>query len=80
MARKKIETKTNEKCQCISCVHSTLYQWGTDPVIAECKLTGEREVANSIILCDNHEKAKVLPKPVKHFPNDYITRILKHGD
>lgn len=53
-----------EKVRCINCIHSELFQWDENPVIARCPNLLYRQVANVLRTCDNYSKA-LSPKRIK---------------
>lgn len=64
--------KTNTKPSvCYDCANARLMQHLSDPVIAECKLTGERYVASAGGYCGKNFK-QVQENYVRHIEN--ITR------
>ena len=69
MARKKITNPSSptKLISCLTCANCDILQWGNDPLIADCKPCKSREVASIVRTCSRYEKAKVIPKPIKHF-------------
>lgn len=57
-----------EKVRCINCIHSELFQWDSNPVIAKCPNLLYRQVANVLRICDNYSKA-LSPKEIKKMTN-----------
>lgn len=47
-------SKNKTIVKCITCKHAVLYGYGTDPVIADCKKHGDRQVANAPRVCDDY--------------------------
>lgn len=63
---KKAKTRDTSSVSCTECAHAALMQWGDDPIIADCKAHGCREVASHRRTCNNYEPSAHLPKPIKH--------------
>ena len=63
---KKAKTKDTSSVSCTECAYATLMQWGNDPIIADCKAHGCREVASHKRTCASYEPSVRLPKPIKH--------------
>ena len=61
--------KPKTPVQCRYCKHAALMQWWDNPIIAQCDVTGEREVAETKRLCETFEK-RVKAEIVEHF-NQY---------
>lgn len=48
-------TKTNKPIvKCMTCAYAELHRWGNDPVIADCHIFHEREVANQDRVCQRY--------------------------
>lgn len=43
-------------------MRAKLIQWANDPIIAECNLTGERDVANSPNNCTSFKNRTIQPE------------------
>ena len=54
-----------EKVRCINCIHSELFQWDENPVIAKCPNLLYRQVANAQRTCDNYIAAKLAKEITK---------------
>lgn len=57
--------------RCMECEHSTLMQWFTNPVIAECAVRKsfgrpERQVARMTHVCEQYKRYTGIIKPIKH--------------
>lgn len=52
--------QTNIQVRCYDCVHASLLQWCTDPVISNCQLYG-RKVAVSMRFCQDFKKRNTVP-------------------
>lgn len=48
--------KQKQLHRCYDCLKAHLIQWADDPIIAECSLTGERDVANSLNSCTSFKQ------------------------
>lgn len=57
----------NELVQCTKCKHATLMQWFNNPIIAQCSVFNDRQVAESRRVC-------------KEFSLDYNQKDIKHFD
>lgn len=58
--------KSNEPVCCYDCKHAELMQWFRNPIIAGCKVRGEREVAQTKRKCERFEPNNGWRK-VKHY-------------
>lgn len=61
MADNKKESK-----RCINCIYATCMQWMQNPVIAHCRLTDERQVAEAKRSCKEFRQRES-PAPIQHF-------------
>lgn len=57
--------KQRELIRCVDCKYAQLMQWWDNPVIAQCTLRDEREVAMSRRLCASYEPSNK-PKNIQH--------------
>lgn len=48
--------KLTSLVKCENCKNAKLMQWMRNPVIAECRIHGEREVAGTMRKCDHWER------------------------
>ncbi len=46
-------------CLCKDCKFSRLIQYANDPIIAECTLTGDRQVSSTPIFCNRFRKGNI---------------------
>lgn len=58
----------NNMVQCINCKYATYMQWFKNPVIAECKILKERQVAEAKRICKEF-KERLEPGNITHFDN-----------
>lgn len=68
MAKNNQEKQYTSSVSSTECANATLMQWGDDPIIADCKAHGCREVASQKRTCIDYEPSAHLPKPMKHLP------------
>lgn len=52
--------------QCKNCKHAKLMQWFKNPIIAECTLFNERQVAEANRICKDFSQRHDTPE-IKHF-------------
>lgn len=72
-----ILAKNKKLIKCIDCKNAILMRWFKNPIIAECKTTGERQVAEAKHFCDMHQKDHSV-KEVKQF-NSYEENSTTNG-
>lgn len=72
MAKKAVAKKAEAQLvRCMECEHSTLMQWFTNPVIAECAVRKsfgrpERQVARMTHVCEQYKRYTGIIKPIKN--------------
>lgn len=52
---------------CRTCAHATFMQWFENPVIAQCAMFGDRQVADSMRRCKQYHYRDNSDRPVQHF-------------
>lgn len=67
--RRNMANRKAELCRCIDCAMAKVYQYGTDPVIAECD-DGTRNVANSLVMCTRSEILREI-RCIENLPKKY---------
>lgn len=54
--------------RCLDCKHGKFMQWMKNPIICECKMTNERQVAEAYKLCNIYEENYTKKAPeITHF-------------
>ncbi|MGM9674690.1 MAG: hypothetical protein ACI3X9_04390 [Bacteroidaceae bacterium] len=63
-----MSTKTNQDpfVSCMECRWATLMQWYENPVVAQCAVKGDRQVAASRRICKEYKKRADKPQ-IQHF-------------
>ncbi|MBQ9286502.1 MAG: hypothetical protein IJ209_09545 [Bacteroidaceae bacterium] len=52
--------------KCIDCTHASFMQWYDNPIIAQCKLHNDRQVACAKRICQSFAPATTRPN-IEHF-------------
>ena len=61
-----IKNSDNAFVKCIDCKHATFMQWYENPVIANCQVHKERQVAQAKRLCQAFAPSNCEPE-IQHF-------------
>lgn len=57
----------NEAHRCIDCARAMVYQYDFDPIIGECEIDGQKNVALYPVLCDKFKGMEKMDKEGKRF-------------
>ena len=69
----------NEAHCCIDCLRASVYQYDYDPIIGECEVDGQKNVALYPVLCSRFVGMETMDKKEKRFIRCIENRPKKIG-